>query len=108
MILPDSVGPVPVTRDCDGYWTHPRYFLPAYDHEYGAPGEFDAWLKQHCLAYALSWMENEVPSDVLAVYRVSDWQPARPAGTGWFIASIHDTDEGPVCVWLREAPCGEC
>ncbi|EPV4612083.1 hypothetical protein ACV4SA_004811, partial [Escherichia coli] len=20
---------------------------------------------------------------------------------GWFIGSIHDTEDGPVCVWLR-------
>ncbi|HFO4393433.1 TPA: hypothetical protein ACHJWK_005297, partial [Escherichia coli] len=22
-------------------------------------------------------------------------------GDGWFIGSIHDTEDGPVCVWLR-------
>ncbi|HFO4767186.1 TPA: hypothetical protein ACHJ1G_005562, partial [Escherichia coli] len=22
-------------------------------------------------------------------------------GNGWFIGSIHDTEDGPVCVWLR-------
>ncbi|ENW8910851.1 hypothetical protein ACT8N6_005309, partial [Escherichia coli] len=22
-------------------------------------------------------------------------------GEGWFIGSIHDTEDGPVCVWLR-------
>ncbi|WP_366557365.1 hypothetical protein [Pantoea rodasii] len=29
------------------------------------------------------------------------WQPSGPAGEGWFTGSIHDTDDGPVCVWLR-------
>jgi hypothetical protein len=33
---------------------------------------------------------------------ISDWQPSAPAGDGWFIGSIHDTEDGPVCIWLRE------
>ncbi|WRH15744.1 hypothetical protein GC087_24405 (plasmid) [Pantoea sp. JZ2] len=27
--------------------------------------------------------------------------PVKPPGEGWFTGSIHDTDDGPVCVWLR-------
>ncbi|MCV5421355.1 hypothetical protein OFN47_32105, partial [Escherichia coli] len=25
-----------------------------------------------------------------------------PEGEGWFVGSIHDTEDGPVCIWLRE------
>ncbi|MCM4583816.1 hypothetical protein MMO12_31780, partial [Escherichia coli] len=32
---------------------------------------------------------------------ISAWEPERPEGDGWFIGSIHDTEDGPVCVWLR-------
>ncbi|HFO5431081.1 TPA: hypothetical protein ACHKAL_003391, partial [Escherichia coli] len=32
---------------------------------------------------------------------IASWKPERPEGEGWFIGSIHDTEDGPVCVWLR-------
>ncbi len=32
---------------------------------------------------------------------ISAWEPERPEGDGWFIGSIHDTEDGPVCVWMR-------
>ncbi|MGM8734492.1 hypothetical protein ACS6LA_22420, partial [Enterobacter hormaechei subsp. xiangfangensis] len=24
-----------------------------------------------------------------------------PAGDGWFVGSIHETEDGAVCIWLR-------
>jgi len=108
MNLPDKIGPVAVTRDRNGYWTHPRFFMPEDSRDYGHPGEFEAWLTIHNLAY--TWMENEAASEVVASYNAGDrcineWLPAYPSGGGWFIGSIHDTEDGPVCVWLREKPC---
>ncbi|ENZ4931634.1 hypothetical protein ACNBFU_005418, partial [Escherichia coli] len=32
---------------------------------------------------------------------IAAWEPERPEGEGWFVGSIHDTEDGPVCVWLR-------
>ena len=32
---------------------------------------------------------------------IASWKPERPEGESWFIGSIHDTEDGPVCVWLR-------
>ncbi|MBI0992564.1 hypothetical protein HCI46_10105, partial [Escherichia coli] len=32
---------------------------------------------------------------------IAAWEPERPEGEGWFIGSIHDTEDGPVCVWMR-------
>ncbi|EPO3676975.1 hypothetical protein ACT90K_006598, partial [Pseudomonas aeruginosa] len=37
--------------------------------------------------------------------RYSEWIPTRPEGAGWFVLSIHDTDNGPVCQYVR--PLGE-
>lgn len=49
---------------------------------------------------------EENAEDLQAVYDAGDcnlsmWQPTPPAGDGWFTASIHDTEDGPVCYWLR-------
>lgn len=103
----DPLRAVPVVRDDYGYWTHPDYFVPAGDREYGAPGEYEQWLEQNRLEYAISWMENEALPEAMARYRNHTpdcrlWEPVQPAGDGWFVGSIHETeDDGPVCIWLR-------
>jgi len=35
-------------------------------------------------------------------YDISAWQPESPTGDGWFVGSIHDTEDGAVCIWLRQ------
>ncbi|CAI0723991.1 Uncharacterised protein [Serratia proteamaculans] len=93
-------------RDENGYWTHPDYFVPANDMEFGAPGEFEAWLEANGLIGHLQWMESDATEEQQAAYEagdgdVSQWNPTLPEGEGWFIGSIHDTEDGPVCYWLR-------
>ncbi|HAU5648027.1 hypothetical protein [Serratia nevei] len=93
-------------RDQYGYWTHPDYFTPANGAEYGAPGEFEAWKEANRVTGALQWMENHATAEQIDAYEsgdgdISDWAPTPPAGNGWFIGSIHDTEDGPVCYWLR-------
>jgi len=63
-------------------------------------------MRQHNLICATRWMENDAPPQVIADWEkgknISDWLPSALEGEGWFIGSIHDTEDGPVCVWLRE------
>ena len=33
----------------------------------------------------------------------SELQPSGIKGDGWFVGSIHDTEDGAVCIWLRHA-----
>lgn len=105
MTHPETLRPVTVTRDRNGFWTHPHYFAPASDE--ATQTEFGDWMRQHRLTCATGWMENDAPPHVIAAWEkgiqdVSDWHPSAPEGEGWFIGSIHDTEDGPVCVWLRE------
>lgn len=93
-------------RDENGYWTHPDYFVPANGMEFGAPGEFAAWLDTNRTVGHLQWMESDVTEELLDTLEsgdgdISQWNPTPPAGDGWFIGSIHDTEDGPVCYWLR-------
>ncbi|PHP29628.1 hypothetical protein CR085_27015, partial [Salmonella enterica subsp. enterica serovar Typhimurium] len=37
---------------------------------------------------------------------ISTWQPDPPAGNGWFVGSINDTEDGAVCIWLRNVQDG--
>lgn len=93
-------------RDENGYWTHPDYFVPANGMEFGAPGEFEAWKDANRVTGALQWMENHATAEQIEAYGsgdgdISQWNPTPPPGDGWFIASIHDTEDGPVCYWLQ-------
>jgi hypothetical protein len=51
-------------------------------------------------------MESDITDEQLEALEagdadISEWIPTPPAGEGWFIGSIHDTEDGPVCYWLR-------
>lgn len=90
-----------------GYWTHPDFFEPANGNEYPVPGEFEAWAAaQGVEVYTLSLDADPAAYDIQSAYEegdadVSGWEPTPPIGEGWFIVSIHDTEDGPYSVWLR-------
>ncbi|CFQ55938.1 Uncharacterised protein [Yersinia frederiksenii] len=102
-----TITAAPVERDSHGFWTHPDFFEPANGNEFGVEGEFDAWKALNRVTGAISWMECEENAEELqAAYDAGDcdlsmWQPTPPAGEGWFLASIHEAEDGPVCYWLR-------
>lgn len=96
----------PVQRDSDGYWTHPAH--PEF--EEGQHAEAAAWFDAQQLETDIAYLESE-PDDHPAHINywrdepdsnISAWEPPRPKGEGWFVLSIHDTEDwGPVCVWVR-------
>ncbi|WP_145561101.1 hypothetical protein [Yersinia mollaretii] len=100
-----------VKRDADGFWAHPDFFVPVNGNEFGAKGEFDAWKALNRVVGKLEWMECEENAEALqAVYDATEgnfsmWQPTPPAGDGWFMALIDDTEDGPACYWLRPIEC---
>ncbi|EOC0003256.1 hypothetical protein ACI01E_004062 [Cronobacter turicensis] len=99
MISSDVIRELLVVRDQYGYWTHPCFFNEEINIS------FEAWAAQNQLTWKLSFFENEANENVCASYYqgetdINGWVPFKPAGYGWFIGSIHDTEEGPVCVWL--------
>jgi len=98
-----------VQRDDLGFWTHPDFFEPANGNECGTPGEFEAWLAKNKLeVFVLGLEYDHNASEFAEKYadgdldaNISGWTPTRPDGEGWFIGSIHDTEDGPYCIWLR-------
>ncbi|QCT21813.1 hypothetical protein FEM41_20220 [Jejubacter calystegiae] len=98
-----------VERNEEGYWTHPDYSALFGDREVISQEEFQAWERKHGLESTITLLENDGDDEIRKRYfedgetDISEWSPSKPNGEGWFIASIHDTEEGPVCVWLREA-----
>lgn len=35
-------------------------------------------------------------------FNFTDWKPSTPDGEGWKLVSIHDTEDGPYAMWLRQ------
>lgn len=98
----------PVQRDSDGYWAHPAH--PEFEEDQDA--EAAAWFNAQQLEHQIVCLESEDGDHpAYEAYwgdgdsNISAWEPPRPEGDGWFILSIHDTEDwGPVCVWVRRAP----
>jgi len=90
--------PVTPARDSDGLWTHPDY--PAAEEGQLTETNFSQWLQ-------LVGFESHVEAPAYCANcesDISDWEPTAPEGDGWFVGSIHETEDEPyaVCVWLRK------
>ena len=98
---------VPVLRDETGNWWHPD--MPPFDE--GDGEKFTAWLTAPGLELSRAELGDE-PEDHPAYKAIfeeancdfSAWEPEPPAGTGWFMLAISDTEDGPACCWVRRAP----
>lgn len=93
----------PVMRDELGHWTHPAW--PSWNDESGIP---KSWFTDNGLELYIVEFESDASPEMQAAYfeqgnpSCSAWQPSQPTGNGWFVFSIHDTEDGPVCVWVRK------
>ncbi|ORM49842.1 hypothetical protein B6D51_01495 [Pseudomonas chlororaphis subsp. chlororaphis] len=101
------IQPLPVERDIDGWWSHPNY-LSEFDDEI-TEAQFQEWCLRPQVETKIPYMESDVPADVFDTYMddgqcdCSAWEIQHPDEPGWFILSIHDAEDGPVCVWGRRA-----
>ncbi|EHF11138.1 hypothetical protein HMPREF1030_04980 [Pseudomonas aeruginosa] len=94
-----------VERDQFGFWTHPNYPDLA---DNCSSSEAQETLRRLGLELQNVFMESDAPrlyNSARSDQRYSEWIPTRPEGAGWFVLSIHDTDNGPVCQYVR--PLGE-
>lgn len=93
---------LPVVRDDMGFWTHPAW--PDDGEECALPY---SWFAEHGLEFFIVKMENDGPEGLFETWAdegvcdCTPWVPSKPAGDGWFTFSIHDTEDGPICVWAR-------
>lgn len=105
--MSNKIEALPVDRNQYGYWTHPEYekFCDGRDHI--SNDEFHTWLKLNGLEYRIEYRDEEEIDPSIDGYDISTWQPSGIEGDGWFVGSIHDTEDGAVCIWLREAVTSE-
>lgn len=96
-----TISPLPVERDQYGYWTHPIYEEFCAGREHIPTEEFNAWMKASGLEWTVTYRDEEEADPAVDGYDISAWKPEAPVGDGWFVGSIHDTEDGAVCIWLR-------
>jgi hypothetical protein len=62
-------------------------------------------VQPHQVETKITHMESDVPADVSSTYMedgqvdCSTWEIQPTAEPGWFILSILDAGDGPVCIW---------
>ncbi|MGX9240049.1 hypothetical protein ACWXWB_02535 [Pantoea dispersa] len=96
-----TISALPVERNQHGYWSHPDYLTFCDGREFISTTEFDQWASEHGLHWRVEYRDEEEIDTTVDGYDISTWQPMPPAGEGWFVGSIHDTEDGEVCIWLR-------
>lgn len=99
-----KIQPMEPQRDSYGYWCHPD--MP----EIETSAQFDEWQAQQGFQLCIVMLDGDAGDGAEkacktyfdgAVADYSAWQPSKPEGDGWFIVSIHDTEDGPACIWIR-------
>jgi hypothetical protein len=102
----ELIKPATVERDADGYWSHPG--MPDGDDDSESANAFKAWMAEQRLTHQISNLESEDETHPAyhAYYEeeccgVVGWNPEPLTGNGWFTLSIHDTEDGPMWVWVR-------
>ncbi|WP_321882566.1 hypothetical protein [Burkholderia cepacia] len=96
------LAPRAIVRDENGWLTHPAF--PACDEDVRA----DRFLAAFGIESAFVSMESEVDIDAFerhlesGDFNCSWWNPTMPAGEGWQLLEIYDTDAGPYALFARE------
>ncbi|MFZ4835934.1 hypothetical protein [Rouxiella sp. Mn2063] len=92
---------IEVQRDEHGQWTHPEYEKFCDGREYISSNEFDAWTTEKGLEWLAEYRDEDEIDQHGDGYDISTWQPSGIKGDGWFVGSIHDSEDGAVCIWLK-------
>lgn len=102
-----KIGPEPVERSPEGWWVHPAFSAFLDGREWVTTAEFHDWLNRNGLRCSTTYFDVDEDTPEAREWSKSGtfagWEPERPDGEGWFIGSIHESeDEGPLCVWFRQ------
>lgn len=105
------IQPEEIQRNSDGMWAHSAWDAFCGEREWVPSDEVDEWIKEHGLEFAVIQLESESEDHpaYISYFENEDpdleaWAPSPPSGDGWFLLSIHDTEDGPIQMWAREKP----
>lgn len=109
---PAALVAAEVKRDEDGYWNHPDF--PTGDTEatycQGESFMHEEFVRDYGMQLEAVMLDDSSTDTVAAwcEYERGDgcpnWAPKPPAGEGWFLLSIYDTEDGPAALFGRARP----
>lgn len=94
--------PREIVRDEEGMLSHPA--VPYLDEDVN----YETFFAAFGIEVAFTYMENDVDCDTYDQYFASNsancsfWTPSMPAGDGWLLLEIYDTEDGPIALHVRE------
>lgn len=98
-----TIEAVEITWDKHGCFYH-----PALPDDIEAPDDFSAWQEENNLQVAVVSLyddDTKTEEEIDALSNdVTNWQPPKPEGEGWFVLAITYTEDGPQCFWARKNP----
>ncbi|ULQ48361.1 dUTP diphosphatase (plasmid) [Flagellatimonas centrodinii] len=101
----NAISAVEVTRDASGMWMHPGFPWGVV----GSANTLQETIEAMGLEMSCVLMEEDARMPLAQLYATkldvslcSQWAPSRPWGDGWFLVSIHDSEDGPCATWVRE------
>ncbi|MES2415138.1 MAG: hypothetical protein V4614_15130 [Pseudomonadota bacterium] len=99
--LPVVMG-VPVKRDEEGHWSHPHFpFGAAQDEMSLEPVGVGLGLEMAGICMSDTDLPQEI-HEAAGEGNCSAWEPQPPEGEGWFLVTIHETEDGPAALWARQ------
>lgn len=109
-----KIKPIEVVRDECGFFIHPEYskLLDELlgDREYPTIEEWESFKNELGIKISNVYLENDASKEIVDSYfdgnidSCKDWIPTKPKGDDdWNILSIHDTEDGAVCLWFAKA-----
>ncbi|AXF52952.1 MAG: hypothetical protein [Caudoviricetes sp.] len=91
-----------IERDEMGCAEHPA--LPLLEEGMKPKQFFDALGIELQCVMAEDQMDMDAYEAMIEVPNYNAWTPGAPDGEGWKQVAIFDTEDGPACWWIREAP----
>lgn len=111
--MTQKILPASPVRNAKGYWTHSQY--PTFEEGVASAEIASALNAAGVTSWAFTEMQHDLDLDHPAYVRyfddgeadIHDWNPTPPEGEGWFLLSIHDTEDGPVAVFGSRSDCSQ-
>lgn len=108
----NQLMPVEVTRNDEGYWSHPafdKYWAENYgDAEYLNKSEWDELERHFNIDTFTTSLELEYYDLYQQYYETGEllaWNPDKPVASGdWFLISIYSNEDGAFATWAKPRP----
>ena len=92
------LGPHPNNRDTKGWLTHPA--MPYLDESTDVVGLLHA-VGLDVAVIALEDADEEMTEQYASTGTCAHWTPPEPAGDGWRLIEVYDTEDGPLALFVQ-------